>query len=104
MTLMQTAINPYIVCIGARESAAMRISIMGLFNKGAGIVVPLVFSALILSGMERFSEPALAALDAVGREALRNELVAAPGPALHGDGRGSAGLHGPDPFLVAAGA
>ncbi|WP_431286027.1 sugar MFS transporter [Roseateles chitinivorans] len=74
MTLMQTAINPYIVCIGSRESAAMRISIMGLFNKGAGIVVPLVFSALILSGMERFSEPALAALDAVGREALRNEL------------------------------
>jgi len=47
---------------------------MGLFNKGAGIVVPLVFTALILSGMERFSEPALAALDAAGREALRNEL------------------------------
>ncbi|WP_457353678.1 sugar MFS transporter [Roseateles sp. P5_D6] len=74
MTLMQTAINPYIVCIGSRESAAMRISIMGLFNKGAGIVVPLVFSALILSGMERFSESALAAVDAAGREALRNEL------------------------------
>jgi glucose/galactose transporter len=75
MTLMQTAINPYIVCIGPRDSAAMRISIMGLFNKGAGIVVPLVFSALILSGMERFSEPAMAALDAAGREALRNELA-----------------------------
>lgn len=74
MTLMQTAINPYIVCIGPRESAAMRISIMGLFNKGAGIVVPLVFSALILSGMDRFSETALAALDAAGRDALRAEL------------------------------
>ncbi len=74
MTLMQTAINPYIVCIGPRESAAMRISIMGLFNKGAGIVVPLVFTAMILSGMERFSESALAALDVAGREALRNEL------------------------------
>ena len=74
MTLMQTAINPYIVCIGSRESAAMRISILGLFNKGAGIVVPLVFSVLILSGMERFSETAMAALDAAGREALRNEL------------------------------
>jgi len=74
MTLMQTAINPYIVCIGPRESAAMRISVMGLFNKGAGIVVPLVFTALILSGMERFSESALATLDAAGREALRNEL------------------------------
>ena len=76
MTLMQTAINPYIVCIGARESAAMRISIMGLFNKGAGIVVPLVFSALILSGMERYSDAALAALDVAGRAALRSELSA----------------------------
>ncbi|MDT9001426.1 sugar MFS transporter [Paucibacter sp. APW11] len=76
MTLMQTAINPYIVCIGARESAAMRISIMGLFNKGAGIVVPLVFSALILSGIEQFSDAALASMDAAGRQALRSELGA----------------------------
>jgi FHS family L-fucose permease-like MFS transporter len=76
MTLMQTAINPYIVCIGSRESAAMRISIMGLFNKGAGIVVPLVFSALILSGMDKFSDTALAALDAAGKAALRSELSA----------------------------
>lgn len=74
MTLMQTAINPYIVCIGARESAALRISIMGLFNKGAGIVVPLVFTALILSGVEHVSEASLGALDAVAREAVRNDL------------------------------
>ncbi|MCV2367654.1 sugar MFS transporter [Roseateles oligotrophus] len=74
MTLMQTAINPYIVCIGSRESAAMRISIMGLFNKGAGIIVPLVFSAVILSGMDKYSDAALAALDQAGRTALRGEL------------------------------
>jgi glucose/galactose transporter len=60
MTLMQTAINPYIVCLGPRESAAMRISIMGLFNKGAGIVVPLVFSSLMLGDIERVSRAALA--------------------------------------------
>lgn len=74
MTLMQTAINPYIVCIGARESAALRISVMGLFNKGAGIVVPLVFTALILSGVEHVSEASLGALDAAAREAVRNDL------------------------------
>lgn len=74
MTLMQTAINPYIVCIGSRESAAMRISIMGLFNKGAGVVVPLVFSALMLSGIDGYSDAALAALDQAGRDALRAEL------------------------------
>lgn len=76
MTLMQTAINPYIVCIGARESAAMRISIMGLFNKGAGVLVPLAFTSLMLSGMSRYSDTALAALDAAGQAALRTELAA----------------------------
>ena len=60
MTLMQTAINPYIVCLGPRESAAMRISIMGLFNKGAGVVVPLVFSSLMLGDIEQVSRTALA--------------------------------------------
>ncbi len=75
MTLMQTAINPYIVCIGSRESAAMRISIMGLFNKGAGIVVPLIFAALILSGVEKYSGVALASLDAAAKTAMRAELA-----------------------------
>lgn len=76
MTLMQTAINPYIVCIGARESAAMRISIMGLFNKGAGVLVPLAFTSLMLSGMSRYSDSALATLDAAGQAVLRTELAA----------------------------
>jgi glucose/galactose transporter len=60
MTLMQTAINPYIVCLGPRESAAMRISIMGLFNKGAGIVVPLVFTSLMLKDIDTASQAVLA--------------------------------------------
>lgn len=74
MTLMQTAINPYIVCIGSRESAAMRISIMGLFNKGAGVLVPLVFTSLMLSGISSYSDAALAMLDAAGRAAMRADL------------------------------
>jgi FHS family L-fucose permease-like MFS transporter len=74
MTLMQTAINPYIVCIGSRESAAMRISIMGLFNKGAGVLVPLVFTSLMLSGISSYSDAALAALDEAGRAAMRADL------------------------------
>ena len=76
MTLMQTAINPYIVCIGSRDSAAMRISIMGLFNKSAGIVVPLIFSALILSGIGNYSDSALSALSSVDRALLRADLAA----------------------------
>ncbi|ASB49891.1 glucose/galactose MFS transporter [Alkalitalea saponilacus] len=34
-TLLQTAINPYITIIGPQDSAAMRICLMGIFNKTA---------------------------------------------------------------------
>jgi len=49
LTILQTASNPYVVHIGPAHSAARRISIMGLINKTAGVLVPLIFSALILS-------------------------------------------------------
>lgn len=75
MTLMQTAINPYIVCLGPRDSAAMRISIMGVFNKGAGVVVPLVFSSLMLADIDSFSHTALAALEPAARDAMRATLA-----------------------------
>jgi len=75
MTLMQTAINPYIVYLGPRDSAATRISIMGLFNKGAGIVVPLVFSSLMLADIGRFSQAELGALTPAAREAARALLA-----------------------------
>jgi len=51
LTILQTASNPYIVLVGPIESAAMRISIMGLINKSAGILAPLVFTAFIFSGL-----------------------------------------------------
>lgn len=47
--VLQTAINPYISIIGPIESAAKRISIMGICNKTAGIVSPLILSAILLS-------------------------------------------------------
>ena len=46
-TLLQTAVNPYVVKIGPQETAAVRISIMGILNKTAGVVAPMVFTALI---------------------------------------------------------
>lgn len=52
ITLLQTAVNPYVVRIGPEESAAARISIMGILNKGAGVIAPMVFTALILSGFQ----------------------------------------------------
>jgi len=76
LTLLQTASNPYIVCIGPRETAAMRISLMGLVNKGAGVIVPLVFTAWILTGMDQFAPEALAALSDEERNARLVELSA----------------------------
>jgi MFS transporter, FHS family, L-fucose permease len=75
MTLMQTAINPYIVCIGARESAATRISIMGLFNKTAGVLVPLAFSGMMLSDFGQYSDTTLAGMSAADAALLRGQLA-----------------------------
>jgi FHS family L-fucose permease-like MFS transporter len=54
-TLLQTAVNPYVVRLGPEESAAARISVMGILNKGAGVVAPLVFTALIASSFSQTS-------------------------------------------------
>ena len=48
LSILQTASNPYITIIGPIESAAQRISIMGICNKGAGIIAPLILSFIIL--------------------------------------------------------
>lgn len=48
LTVLQSAANPYITIIGPIESAAKRISIMGVCNKLAGIMAPLLFAAVVL--------------------------------------------------------
>ncbi|WP_099465735.1 sugar MFS transporter [Parabacteroides provencensis] len=48
LTILQAAANPYITIVGPIESAAKRISIMGICNKFAGIIAPLIFAAVIL--------------------------------------------------------
>ena len=50
LALLQTASNPYISIIGPIESAASRISIMGICNKVAGALSPVILSALVLQG------------------------------------------------------
>jgi MFS transporter, FHS family, L-fucose permease len=50
LTLLQTASNPYLTILGPRESAAQRISFMGVANKVAGIISQKFFGALLLAG------------------------------------------------------
>lgn len=75
LTILQTASNPYVVLLGPHESAAMRISIMGLINKGAGVIVPLVFTALVLSDLGDTSHQALSQLSAGEIQSLSDRLV-----------------------------
>jgi FHS family L-fucose permease-like MFS transporter len=52
LTLLQTAVNPYITLLGSPEKASQRISIMGICNKFAGIIAPLVLGAIILANSD----------------------------------------------------
>ncbi len=47
LALLQTASNPYITILGPAESAAKRISIMGICNKIGGILAPIALGAIV---------------------------------------------------------
>ncbi|GMG86520.1 sugar MFS transporter [Biformimicrobium ophioploci] len=75
LTILQTASNPYVVRVGPQESAATRIAIMGIINKGAGVLAPMVFTALVLSGIGDFTTESLEQLGAAEREARLDEVA-----------------------------
>ncbi len=75
MALLQTAANPYISIIGPIESAAQRISIMGICNKVAGILSPLILSSIVLNNATAIETQINAATDAVVKTDLLNQLA-----------------------------
>ncbi|MDG1121642.1 MAG: MFS transporter [Glaciecola sp.] len=62
LTILQTASNPYLVISGPNESAAARIAVMGILNKAAGVLAPLLFTALVLSGFSDVNQASLSLL------------------------------------------
>lgn len=56
LALLQTASNPYITILGPAESAAKRISIMGICNKVAGAIAPIVLGAITLKDADGFHD------------------------------------------------
>jgi MFS transporter, FHS family, L-fucose permease len=56
LALLQTASNPYITILGPLESAAKRISIMGISNKVAGAIAPIALGAVTLNNVSEFTE------------------------------------------------
>ena len=56
LAILQTASNPYITIIGPQESAARRISIMGICNKLAGAIAPIILGAIALKNRAGWRE------------------------------------------------
>lgn len=75
LTLLQTASNPYIVKIGPEETAAVRISIMGILNKMAGVIAPMIFTVLVLGDFADVSAKSIELLTAAGREVKVSALA-----------------------------
>jgi len=74
LAILQTASNPYITIIGPRETAARRISIMGICNKLAGAIAPLVLAYFIFSDGDVFIK-SIAGLDDAARAVALDGLA-----------------------------
>ena len=74
LAILQTASNPYVTILGPIESAAKRISIMGVANKFAGILSPIILGAVVLDGTDELVKE-LATMDMATKAAELNELA-----------------------------
>ncbi|MFD2513578.1 sugar MFS transporter [Pontibacter locisalis] len=75
LAVLQTASNPYVTILGPIESAAKRISIMGIFNKVAGALAPIVLGAIVLSNADALVD-SLGAMSAAEKAAELDALAA----------------------------
>src|SRR5580658_420403 len=75
LSLLQTASNPYISILGPIESAARRISIMGICNKLAGALAPIILGSVLLSGSDAIQQRLAATRDPAIHNQLLNDLA-----------------------------
>lgn len=78
LTLLQTAANPYVTILGPIESAASRISVMGVCNKLAGAIAPLLLLGAIVKSPDEIDEvqQQLITASAAERVAILDDLSA----------------------------
>ncbi len=74
LSLLQTASNPYVTVIGPIESAARRMSIMGICNKLAGMIGILVLYNALFSGKEHLFESIKEMTPGPEKEAMLQQL------------------------------
>ncbi len=75
LALLQTASNPYISNIGSNESAASRISMMGICNKIAGALSPLILGFFILSNATDLESSIKTTTDVAVRNQILNDAA-----------------------------
>lgn len=78
LTLLQTAANPYVTILGPIESAASRISIMGVCNKVAGAIAPLLLVGAVVKNPNEIDEvhQQLTVVSAGQRDMILSDLSA----------------------------
>ncbi|MBO9620438.1 MAG: sugar MFS transporter [Niabella sp.] len=74
LALLQTASNPYLSIIGPIESAAKRISMAGICNKFAGMLVPVIMGTLFLKNASE-TEAKIAAATGSEKEQLLTDVL-----------------------------
>ena len=77
MAILQNVANPFVTIIGPNESTIRRFSIMGICNKTAGILSPMIFAAAVIRPQDKLTMDLIASGDLVGeaKELALNELV-----------------------------
>jgi glucose/galactose transporter len=75
LTILQTASNPYAIILGPIESAAKRISIMGICNKVAGAIGAFIFGVIILKNIDPLKEKLLSITDSTEKIFLLNDMA-----------------------------
>lgn len=75
LAVLQTASNPYVTILGPAESAAKRISIMGICNKVAGALAPIILASVTLKDFDALKSRLLT-MDAAQKTAELNALAA----------------------------
>ncbi len=75
LALLQTAVNPYVTILGPIESAAKRISIMGICNKVAGVLAPILLASILLKDAEAIKAKLAELTDLTQRTTLLDELA-----------------------------
>jgi len=74
LAILQTAANPYITILGPIESAAQRISIMGICNKTAGMIATFLFGMMALKDSDALLAK-LNSMDMIQKAVALDELA-----------------------------